>query len=120
MHHRNRPRILALCGARSNDDVAKLQLENIQITGNVCDIVYLHGDIEVEEEDSELYGIVNGPFFSWFDPNDDTHRLNESIVKSVRLVLNFLAEHGPFDGVYGFSNVSLVPDAPSFNFICLG
>ena len=52
-----RPRILALCGAQSNDEVTKLQLENLQITEENHDITYLRGQIEVEEGSPDLIGL---------------------------------------------------------------
>lgn len=52
-----RPRILALCGAQSNDEVTKLQLENLQITEENHDITYLRGPIEVEEGSPDLIGL---------------------------------------------------------------
>ena len=55
-----RPRILALCGAKSNNEVTRLQLENLRITDEAHDIVYLQGNIEVEEGDPALAGLVLG------------------------------------------------------------
>ena len=64
--HNRLPRILAMHGARSNDDVTKLQLENLGITDDRYDIVYLHGGVEVEEADPAIAGLIRGPYYSWF------------------------------------------------------
>ena len=48
-------------------------------------------------------GMVHGPFYSWIDPSDP-RATDESIVNGVRLVLQTVQHHGPFTGVYGFSN----------------
>jgi len=100
-------KILALCGAKSNDDVTRMQLENLHITDEHYEIHYLHGNIEEEEGDAALDGLFHGPFYSWIDTSDEK-ALNESIVNSVRLVMRVVNAHGPFDGVYGFSNGGLI------------
>jgi hypothetical protein len=52
-----RLRILALCGARSNNDVTKLQLENLHITEENHDILYLEGPIEIDDGDPGVMGL---------------------------------------------------------------
>lgn len=47
--------------------------------------------------------MVHGPFYSWIDQSD-ARATDESIVNGVRLVLQAVQHHGPFDGIYGFSN----------------
>lgn len=104
---RARPKILALCGARSNNAVTQLQLENLHITSECYDIHYLHGNIIVEDDDdvdATLAGMVRGPFYSWIDTTSGFEAMNESIVNSVRLVIGATRAYGPFDGVYGFSH----------------
>ena len=97
-----RPRLLALCGARSNTEVMRLQLSNLRIGDRACDVSYLHGAIEVEEENTELSDTFRGPFYSWLS-TENGHRLNESLLDAVRLVLEHVRQEGPFDGVFGFS-----------------
>eukprot|EP00804_Cyclotella_cryptica_P020769 CCRYP_016601-RB/>CCRYP_016601-RB protein AED:0.06 eAED:0.06 QI:244/1/1/1/0.75/0.76/13/968/1468 len=101
-----RPRILALCGAKSNNVVTKLQLENLEITEESHEIFYLPGWKEVPEGDPELVGMVYGPFYSWMD--EHTSDPKTDIITSVRYVLDAIAEYGPFDGVYGFSQGALI------------
>eukprot|EP00588_Corethron_pennatum_P012659 CAMPEP_0194265640 /NCGR_PEP_ID=MMETSP0169-20130528/814_1 /TAXON_ID=218684 /ORGANISM="Corethron pennatum, Strain L29A3" /LENGTH=1665 /DNA_ID=CAMNT_0039006149 /DNA_START=543 /DNA_END=5540 /DNA_ORIENTATION=+ len=102
----DRPRILALHGAKSNNTVTKLQLENLRILDEDYDIVYMHGPIKVEEGDADLEGLVHGPFYSWIDPNDDNS--GSSLITAVANVLSTAIHCGPFDGVYGFSSGGLV------------
>jgi nicotinamidase-related amidase len=106
MQQHFRPRILALHGARSNDSVTKLELENLEITEEDYDILYLRGTIEVEEGDPEPAGLVNGPFYSWID--EDENKFGPSLIKSVHGVLAVAETQGPFDGIYGFSSGALV------------
>lgn len=98
-----RPRILALHGAQSNNAVTKLQLENLNITDDDYDIEYLQGGVEVDEAHPDLEGLINGPFYSWFDKDDSA-----SIIKAVQDVVSFCDMKGPFDGVYGFSSGAVV------------
>jgi len=96
-----KPRMLALCGSCSNNEVTKLQLQHLHITDDHYDILYIHGAIEADENE-ELAGLVYGPFYSWIDKSE-TKKVNDSIVESVRHVIETVHTHGPFDGVYGFS-----------------
>jgi hypothetical protein len=82
--------------------VTKLQLENLCITEEEYDIVYLHGPIEVEEGDPEHNGLVYGPFYSWLD--EDEKKCGASLITAVRDVLTVAKKSGPFDGIYGFSS----------------
>ena len=97
-----RPRILALHGAQSNNNVTRLQLSNLHVTDDDYDIEYLQGGVEVAEAHSSLDGLFQGPFYSWF--GDDT----ASIIKAVRDVVSFCRTNGPFDGIYGFSSGAVV------------
>lgn len=103
----SRPKILALCGAKSNNAVTRLQLANLHITSDTHDVHYLHGNIEEAEGDPALGGMFHGPFYSWID-GSTPEAANESVVNAVRLVLKAARAHGPFDGIYGFSNGKFV------------
>lgn len=103
---RRRPRILALSGAQSNSDVTRLQLQNLSVTEDKYDIIYLHGQLEVNEPSPELVGLVHGPFYSWFHKEDSA--LGKSIIEAVHHVLSVIQQDGPFDGIYGFSSGSIV------------
>ena len=101
-----RTRILALCGAKSNNEVTQLQLSNLNITEDNYDIVYLNGWKEVAEGDPELTSLVHGPFYSWID--EENKNLDNDLLVSVQYVLNAVSELGPFDGIYGFSQGALI------------
>lgn len=103
-------RILALCGAKSNNEVTRLQLENLNITDEAYEIHYLHGGIQVQEDagDPELTQLISGPFFSWLDTTGGKEAFNESVVDAVHFVMKIIQRKGPFDGVYGFSQGGLV------------
>ncbi len=98
-----RPRILALHGAQSNNNVTRLQLSNLHITDDDYDIDYLQGGVEVAEAHCSLDGLIQGPFYSWFDKDDSA-----SVIRAVWDVVNYCRMHGPFDGIYGFSSGAVV------------
>ena len=99
---RTKPRILAMHGARSNNYVTRLQLENLGITEERYDIVYFRGQVEVEEGDPDIAGLIHGPYYSWFESEGTNQR--SSIISAVRDILRVNMMSGPFDGVYGFSS----------------
>jgi len=100
---RPRPRILAMHGAKSNDEVTMMQLRNLGITDENYDIVYLRGNVKVEQGDESIAEIVQGPYFSWFDV-ENLDDAEDAIITCIRDILNVVQYFGPFDGVYGFSN----------------
>ena len=102
-----RTRILALHGTQANNAVTKLQLENLKITEEVYDIVYLRGTIQEEHGHPELETIVDGPFYSWIDESSDVAK-EKSLQEAVSNVNTVLGELGPFDGIYGFSSGALI------------
>jgi len=102
-----RPKVLALHGKQSNSAVTKIQLENLHITSEKYNIFYLDGVIEEERGDPEVEEFVNGPFFSWFYGSTDA-RYVSSILHAVAHVYKEIAEEGPFDIIFGFSQGAAV------------
>lgn len=101
-----KPRILALHGAASNNEITKIQLENLKITDEDYDIVYLHGIIGEDQGHPDAADYVNGPWYSWIDTSDmrNKYKILSSIGRAVHAVYNALQRYGPFDGIYGFSS----------------
>ena len=89
----DRPRLLALHGAKSNNHVTRMQLDNLRIT-ETADITYLHGPIEVEEGDPDLIEFVHGPFYSWLDAESGDDEVNAQLVAAVQHVLKAVEAHG--------------------------
>jgi len=102
-----RTRILALHGKQANNAITKLQLENLNITKEEYDIVYLRGTIQEEHGHPELETIVDGPFYSWIDESSDVAKA-KSLQEAVSNVNAVLGELGPFDGIYGFSHGAFI------------
>ena len=101
------PRILALHGRQSNNDVTAVQLENLHITPDRYEIVYLHGPLNEEYGDHAIEEFVSGPFYSWFE-YDDNRKLKPSLIRAVNHVFNAIEQFGPFDAIYGFSQGATV------------
>ena len=104
----HRPRILAMHGAQSNDEVTRLQLKHLGITEEEYDVVYLRGGIEVEEGHEDIVSLVRGPYYSWFAEGDGAGAMGRSVVEAVRDVLRVVTYCGPFDGCYAFSSGAAV------------
>ena len=104
----SRLRILALHGKKSNSEVTKAQLQNLSITDDKYDIVYLDGILNEESGDPDVEEFFNGPFFSWFHGNYTDARFKPSLMKAVAHVYKVIASQGPFDIIYGFSQGATV------------
>eukprot|EP00979_Chaetoceros_neogracilis_P010927 scaffold2618_cov195-Chaetoceros_neogracile.AAC.4 len=104
----HRIRILALHGTQGNNEITKLQLENINIREEEYDIVYIRGTIQEPHGHPDLETMVDGPFFSWIDESSNASK-ERSILEAVINVNSVLnSELGPFDGIYGFSTGALI------------
>lgn len=104
----SKPRILALHGKQSNNAITKLQLENLSITSDNYEIIYLQGPIHSGVADPEIEELVDGPFYSWFYGGNIDTRFRHSLLKAVGLVWKFIERSGSFDAIYGFSQGSTV------------
>ncbi len=96
-------RILALHGKQANKQVTRLQLENLHITPDRYDIVYLKGPIPEESGDPSIENLVNGPFYSWFHSNPLDPRFKPSLLHAIVYLMEAIRDRGPFDAIYGFS-----------------
>ena len=106
-----RKKILALHGAGSTNSVSMIQLQNLELSQPIYDIVYLNGTIRVEKPGAGLENIeeaLNGPWYSWLPSNADDKVLLNAICEAVQSVLSIIESDGPFDGIYGFSQGGLI------------
>jgi len=99
----DRIRLLALHGKQANKAVTKLQLQNLEITPEKYDIVYLKGPILEENGDPHVIGLVSGPFYSWFYNDSHDPRFKSSLINGIVYLLKAIHDKGPFDAIYGFS-----------------
>ena len=102
-----RLRILALHGAKANNETTRIQLQNLQISEEKYDLVYLRGVVEDAEGHEDLADLVSGPFYSWIDDTSDESRV-QSIHRSVLNVYHVIRDMGPFDGIFAFSSGAVI------------
>ena len=73
----------------------------------VCAHVQAEQGVAESADDAQQH--VHGPFFSWLNPTEDTLLAaatdRTQILHAVRAVLDVVESDGPFDGIYGFSEV---------------
>lgn len=105
--HANVPRLLCLHGWRSNNQISRLQCKNLGLS-EAFRVSYLHGNVESEVPSDESFATTfDGPWFSWIDNIEEVDRDWEASVTqlraSLRYILDHIAETGPYDVVYGFS-----------------
>eukprot|EP01051_Picozoa_sp_SAG22_P006857 SAG22_NODE_464_length_10191_cov_14.495541_4_plen_300_part_00 len=110
-------RLLCLHGMGSNNDITEMQLSNLKLNargphGVECD--FFRGTLGCAagwglEPFTEL------PFHSWFDFPGATGLLtggagkfNETLALALADVAACIAQHGPYDGLYGFSQGALL------------
>ena len=110
---RHRPsglRLLCLHGYGSNNDITHMQITHLQLRelhGVSCD--FLHAEEEVMAQDSVFYDFSEKPFHSWFNYSwlktgkNGVGAPGGSLYKSLQRIMSVYAKHGPYDGIYGFS-----------------
>lgn len=111
-------RLLCLHGYGSNNGITQIQANHLGLAkkhGVECD--FLCAQIEVGPNDRTIGMLSNGPFYSWFNWGGAvTAELfgrgsgapGGSLQVSLCRVLDHIAAHGPYDGVYGFSQGALM------------
>ncbi|CAI1858233.1 AMP-binding protein [Serratia fonticola] len=104
---------LAMHGRGSNSEITKLQLSNLNLLGAEFDFSYLNGPIIVDEPGNGLEGLKSGTWYSWLSGGgENSPQENEilfnTLCYAVYYVLKNVAQKGPFDGVFGFSQGALI------------
>ena len=107
MHLNARPRLLALHGAGANSAVVRLQLTNLGLGDDDFELFCLDGPLpDQSAADSMLEAMVDGPYFSWYESADAVSRA--AAEAALVSVLACVKRHGPFDGIFGFSQGAAV------------
>jgi hypothetical protein len=113
------PRLLAIHGWKSNNDVSRQQCKNLGLS-EVFEITYLHGPIESSTPgDETLTAAFHGPWYSWLDDfNMETSGMEAkkfALETSIKYILDHIKASGSYDAVYGFSQgaamVSMLSDS---------
>lgn len=113
----SKARILALHGHGSNSEITRLQMLNLGLLKQNYEIVYINGPFAANIPDptiENLLALESGPWFSWLPGKLDKvgaengEVLADAICKSILVVLSNLELHGPFDGIFGFSQGGVI------------
>ena len=96
--HARRPRLLCLHGRGSNNDITRFQMVHTRLCEYAdCDL--LHAPLDDDAYSSDFHLLSALPFHAWWHGTLDGQRLAHVL----RLVLRYVERHGPYDGLYGFS-----------------
>ena len=103
--HTGRPRILCLHGRGSNNDITRFQMVHTRLCEHAdCDL--LHSPLADYAYSSDFHLLSALPFHAWWHGTLDGKRLARVLrlrLVVLRLVLRYVERHGPYDGLYGFS-----------------
>ena len=98
-----RPRLLALHGAGANDEVVRLQLDNLGVDARSFEIYAPNAPLPVDPVGLQE-SLVQGPFYSWYE--DSSSR--DDVLRMLRRLIHYIQAKGPFDVMFGFSQGAAV------------
>ena len=93
-------RVLCLHGHNSNSDITSIQITGLNLSKH-CRCMMAHG--QWPGEDSGLSTFSDGPWHTWARRGSTTYWNVNDWEGSLQYVADLITEHGPFDGVYAFS-----------------
>ena len=110
--------MLCLHGHGSNNDITKIQIETLllrEVHGVSCDL--LHAEMEADAMSSTFHIFSDKTFHTWFrfwwlwTGNLGIGGQDGSLTHALRRVMAAVREHGPYDGIFGFSQGGVVATA---------
>lgn len=101
--NRRKLRVLCLHGHGSNDDISSIQIMGLKFRrGYECECEFLNAPHICEKPYPGLEYYSNNDFYTWggkkFSKNGDA-----DWEESLQYLADYCKKHGPYDGVYGFS-----------------
>lgn len=101
-------RVLALGGHGSCNDVTECQALVLGLEErHHLQLGYLNGPFATDKAYCPSLRGHPGPFFNWTENPEERHT-RTGLAQAVKHVIDYAAQNGPFDGIYGFSNGALV------------
>lgn len=95
-------RVLCLHGFRTSAAIFHKQVSRWDpALLQLLDLTFLDGPYPARGK-SEVEGILPGPYFEWYQFNKDFSELT-NFEESKEFITKYMLEHGPFDGLMGFS-----------------
>ncbi|KAF2283923.1 hypothetical protein GH714_017270 [Hevea brasiliensis] len=105
-----KPRILCLHGFRTSAAILqKLVLRWPENVLEKLDLVFLDAPFPARGK-SDVEGIFDPPYFEWFQANKDFTEYS-NFGECLAYIENYMIEHGPFDGLLGFSQGAILAAA---------
>jgi len=99
-----RRKVLCLHGWRTSPDVMKYQITELEKRLTHCTLHFMPGRVEQPEAcDTTIGSLFPPPYYAHWNNQMGVNVSNEDISASLRQVSKFIAEHGPFHAVIGFS-----------------
>nr|GMC48252.1 rhodanese-like domain-containing protein 6 [Ipomoea batatas] len=104
-----KPRFLCLHGFRTSAEILKKQVVGKWNPAVVekLDLVFVDAPFPCQGK-SDVEGLFDPPYYEWFQFNKDFTEY-ENFDECLEYIEDYMIKHGPFDGLLGFSQVSLVP-----------
>jgi len=101
--------LLCLHGWRSNSDVSKAHVKNLNLENKFDQVHYLNGKFQAPEASDEVTAsFFDGPYFSWVEKDLPSDVTDQQLKAALRHVVAHAAKNGPYDCVYGFSTGGLI------------
>ncbi|XP_058006540.1 uncharacterized protein LOC110651117 isoform X2 [Hevea brasiliensis] len=105
-----KPRILCLHGFRTSAAILqKLVLRWPENVLEKLDLVFLDAPFPARGK-SDVEGIFDPPYYEWFQANKDFTEYS-NFGECLAYIENYMIEHGPFDGLLGFSQGAILAAA---------
>ena len=86
-------RLLCLHGYGSNNDITAFQMSSLGLQRFV-EVDLFHGGIDCGPSDGKFQVLSERPFHAWY---------HDDVGPALRRILAVIQRHGPYDGLYGFS-----------------
>ncbi|XP_004152616.2 esterase OVCA2 [Cucumis sativus] len=105
-----KPKILCLHGFRTSGAILRKQVQRWPTS--ILHQFHLHfidGPFPSKGR-SDVEGIYDPPYFEWFGTSEDPTSC-ENLESSLEFIESYMAEHGPFDGLLGFSQGAVLSAA---------
>ncbi|XP_004490411.2 uncharacterized protein [Cicer arietinum] len=105
-----KPRFLCLHGFRTSAEIMKTQMHKWpQSVLDKLDLVFLDAPFPCKGK-SLVEGIFDPPYYEWFQFNEETTEYY-NFDECLQYIEDFMIKHGPFDGLLGFSQGSVLAAA---------
>ena len=111
-------RLLCLHGHGSNNDISKLHAEFLllrEVHGVACD--FLEASEQVSAQSWAIEQLSEGPYYTWFSSlwlRSGPYGVGSpggSLHVSLLRIMSVVEKHGPYDGIYGFSQGAMMAAA---------